>query len=158
MGSIYLLFNTGGAERNGGLGHSHLQCERIARGISRGAVAASRPAHGARSLSQTTTRSGRSVLVCNLALIRICICANVYANVYILLIGIYPYIHLSIHLSIYLSVYPSIHLGARLRCLCQSKILLPRLRHLPLSFPRRLNAWARTQVRVYMSVRTHVWM
>ena len=50
MGSIYLLFNTGGAERNGGLGHSHLQCERIARGISRGAVAASRPAHGARDL------------------------------------------------------------------------------------------------------------
>ena len=109
------------------------------------------PMANPRSLSQTTTRSGRSVLVCNLALIRICMCANVYANVYILLIGVYPYIHLSICLSI----HPS---RRALRCLCQSKILLPRLRHLPLSFPRRLNAWARTQVRVSMSVRTHVWM
>jgi hypothetical protein len=79
VGSIYRLFNTGGAGRSDGRGHipfSHLQCERIARGISRGAVAASRPAHGARDLQLKcndflAARVGESECVCA------CACAHV---------------------------------------------------------------------------------
>lgn len=79
MGSIYRLFNSGGAERSAGLGRIpfvHLQCERIARGISRGAVAASRPAHGARDVQLKcndflAARVGESECVCA------CACAHV---------------------------------------------------------------------------------
>ena len=107
MGSIYRLFNTGGAGRSDGRGHipfSHLQCERIARGISRGAVAASRPAHGARDLQLKcndflAARVGESECVCVRARVRMyewtrrhacmhacvhaCVCMHVFMHVFI---------------------------------------------------------------------------